>query len=377
MDDKKAKKLTQKLLDFADVKIGGDRHWDIQVKNDSLFSRVLRSGSVGLGESYMDDWWDAEKLDEFFEHILRARIDKKILGDWKTLVLILSHIVFNMQKKSKSFEVGEKHYDLGNDIFEAMLDKRMIYSCGYWNPPAGGVNNLDEAQDAKLDLICRKIGLKPGQAVLDIGCGWGGFAKYAAEKYGTSVTGVTVSKEQASLARELCQGLPVEIIVQDYREIKGKFDHIVSIGMFEHVGYKNYREFFRVASEHLKDDGLFLLHTIGTNITTTSTDPWIMKYIFPSGMLPSPKHITETSEGIFKMEDWHNFGVDYDKTVMAWFEKFDAAWPRLKEKYSERFYRMWKYYLMGAAATFRVRDNQLWQIVLSKDGIKGGYKSIR
>lgn len=373
MKRSRAKDIVEPLLAMADIKINGDRPWDLQVHNERLFHRVLKGGSVGLGEAYMDDWWDATELDAFFEHILRARIDKRILGDWKMIARILAYIVFNHQTKTKSFEVGVKHYDIGNDLYRAMLDRRMIYSCGYWQ----NAHNLDEAQEAKLDLICRKLGIKSGQHILDIGCGWGGFAKFAAEKYGATVTGITISKEQAALAKEECRGLPIEIIVQDYRDIKGAFDHIVSIGMFEHVGYKNYREFFKVCSEHLKDDGLFLLHTIGTNQTTTSTDPWVMKYIFPNGMLPSIKLIGGSMEKFFKMEDWHSFGVDYETTVMEWFKKFDAAWPQLEEKYGKRFYRMWKYYLLGAAVTFRVRDNQLWQIVLSKSGVPGGYESVR
>ena len=369
----KAKEVAQKILSYADIETNGKRSWDIQVFNEDFYKRVLRQGSIGLGEAYMDGWWDAQELDKFFEHLLRAKIDEKIKSDWRTLLFLAGHIIFNTQRKSKSFEVGERHYDIGNDLYSAMLDERKVYSCGYWK----NAKNLNDAQEAKLDLICRKIGLKPGQKILDIGCGWGSFAKYAAEKYGASVTGITVSKEQAVYATELCKNLPIKILLQDYRDIKGKFDHIVSIGMFEHVGYKNYRHFMRIAREHLKDDGLFLLHTIGTNISTKTTDPWIMKYIFPNGMLPSIKQIGDSAENLFVMEDWHNLSTDYEKTILAWFENFNSAWPELEDKYGERFYRMWKYYLLGAAVTFRVRANQLWQIVLSKNGIPGGYKSIR
>jgi cyclopropane-fatty-acyl-phospholipid synthase len=213
--------------------------------------------------------------------------------------------------------------------------------------------------------------------VLDIGCGWGSFAKFAAERYGVSVVGVTVSKEQVALAQELCAGLPVEIILQDYREIKGQFDAIVSLGMFEHVGDKNYRVYFDVARRCLKDGGLFLLHTIGKSVSSRVTDAWIDKYIFPNGVLPSVKQIVSAIEGIFVMEDWHNFGPDYDKTLMVWHQNFEAHWPELKKNYSERFYRMWRYYLLACAGAFRSRSIQLWQIVLSKDGVKGGYISIR
>jgi len=234
-----------------------------------------------------------------------------------------------------------------------------------------------KAQEAKLDLVCRKIGLEEGQRVLDIGCGWGSFAKFAAEKYGAQVVGITVSKEQVALGKELCKGLPVELRLQDYREVDETFDHIVSLGMFEHVGCKNYREYFKVAQRCLKEGGLFLLHTIGSNVSARSGEPWLTKYIFPGGMLPSMAQVARAAEGLFVIEEAHNFGADYDKTLMAWFANFDAAWLSLRARYDDRFYRMWKYYLLMCAGTFRARSNQLWQIILSPHGVAGGYRAIR
>lgn len=374
----KAKNIIQSLLSIAGVGINGKNPWDIFVRHERFYKRVLQEGSLGLGESYMDGWWDCERLDEFFSRVLSARLDKKIGLKWKNILRNILNIIFNMQSMSRAFQVGERHYDIGNDLYKAMLDKQMVYTCGYWsgNPPAGG---LDEAQENKLDLVCRKIGLRSGQKILDIGCGWGSFARYAAEKYGASVVGVTVSKEQAVLGEKICKGLPVEIRLEDYREIKGEFDHIVSLGMFEHVGDKNYRAYMEVANKHLKDGGLFLLHTIGGNISVHNGDAWVKKYVFPNGMLPSIGQIGRAIEELFIMEDWHNFGYDYYKTLTAWFENFDRAWPELKKsgKYDERFYRMWKYYLLSFAGAFRARNKQLWQIVLSKKGISGGYKSTR
>lgn len=254
-----------------------------------------------------------------------------------------------------------------------MLDQRLCYSCGYW----AQAKTLDEAQEAKLDLICRKLNLQPGQHILDIGCGWGGFAKFAAEKYGVKVTGITLSSNQVDLGTKLCASLPVELLLMDYREITGRYDHIVSVGMFEHVGHKNYRRYMRIAHDHLKDEGLFLLHTIGWSESVTSTDPWVAKYIFPDSMLPSIAQIGRSMEGLFVMEDWHNFGSDYDQTLMAWLENFAQAWPNLAPAYGEHFYRTWRYFLSVSAASFRVRKSQLWQIVLSKKGVGGGYRSIR
>src|SRR3989344_2330266 len=376
-----ARKACEGLLAKADIRINGDRPFDIQVHDERLYARVLAQGSLGFGEAYMDGWWDSVAFDETMARLLLAKLDEAVHVSPALLWHFIKARVLNLQSRQRAFEVGEQHYDLGNDLYEAMLDKRMVYTCGYWE----NAKTLDEAQEAKLDLVCRKIGLKKGERVLDIGCGWGSFAKFAAERDGAEVVGITVSVEQAALARERRQGLPampdgrprVEIRVQDYREVQDTFDHIVSLGMFEHVGEKNYREYFEVARRCLKPGGLFLLHTIGGNRSRRATDPWINKYIFPNGMIPSVAQIGKAIEGQFVMEDWHNFGPDYDTTLMAWFHNFDAAWPRLRDKYGERFYRMWKYYLLVSAGAFRSRSLQLWQIVLSPDGLPEGYRSIR
>lgn len=366
-------KWAEELLAKADIKINGSRPWDIQVKNPQLFNRVMSQGSLGLGEAYMDGWWEVEKLDEFFNRLLRAKLEDEIKFSWPALKNFLAARLLNLQAGKKAFEIGEQHYDVGNDLYNKMLDKRLTYTCGYWRE----AKDLDEAQEAKMDLACKKIGLKAGDKVLDIGCGWGSFAKFAAEKYGAQVVGVTVSKEQIELGQKLCAGLPVELRYQDYREVNEKFDHIVSFGMFEHVGVKNYHEYMKVVNRCLKDNGFFLLHTIGTNKSSHSNDPWMEKYIFTNSKLPSVAQIAKASEGLFVMEDWHNFGPYYDNTLMAWWHNFNQAWPELKGKYSERFYRMWKYYLLSCAGSFRSRRIQLWQIVFTKNGVPGGYTSVR
>jgi len=362
----------KELLAHADVKINGSRPWDIQVHNEKFYQRVLAQGSLGLGESYMDGWWDCKQIDQMIYRILRAQIQNKV-SRFNFITTSLKARLFNLQSKSKAFVVGEHHYDAGNDLYKLMLDKRMTYTCGYWK----NAKTLDEAQEAKLDLVCKKIGLKPGMTVLDIGCGWGSFMKYAAQKYKVRAVGITVSKEQVKLAREMCKGLPVEIRLQDYRDVKEKFDRVISLGMFEHVGYKNYREYMKVVHRCLKDDGLFLLHTIGGNKTFTTGDPWLLKYIFPNGMLPSIAQIGKSIEDLFVMEDWHNFGHDYSKTTRIWWNNVDKNWDKLKSKYDERFYRMWKYYLLSCGGSLHARHNQLWQVVLSKNGVLGGYKSLR
>jgi len=374
MGSRKYESLVKELLSLAGIEINGSNPWDIQVHDEKFYKRAVTEVELGLGESYMDGWWDVEKLDEMIYRIIRADLQNKVKSNFKVALQLAGFYLINMQARRRAFIIGERHYDLGNDLFQNMLDKRMNYSCAYWK----NASTLDEAQENKLDLICKKLYLKPGMRVLDIGCGWGAFGKYAAEKHGVAVVGITVSKEQVSLGKELCKDLPVEIRLQDYRDVKEKFDRIVSVGMIEHVGYKNYREYFKIAERNLKDDGLFLLHTIGEVRSTKSTDPWTHKYIFPNGMLPSIAQLGKAIEGKFVMEDWHNIGSDYDKTLMAWYNNFKNSWNKIREKYNERFYRMWKYFLLSSAGAFRARNkNQLWQIILSKNGILGGYHSIR
>ena len=370
---KKEKQIIESLLADADITLNGSNSCDPQVHNENFYGRVLREGSLGLGESYMDGWWNCEKLDQFFHKILVADLDRRVRFNWNILFGFARNFVLNAGRKSKAFEIGKRHYDIDNDLYRAMLDKRLTYTCGYWK----NVQDLDAAQEAKLDLVCRKIGLERGQKVLDIGSGWGSFIGYAAERYGVKTVGITVSKEQKALADKLYGNLPVETRLQDYRDINEKFDHIVSLGMFEHVGYKNYRTFMKVVHNALENGGLFLLHTIGGNYSVKITDPWIAKYIFPNSTIPSIQQIGRSIEGLFVMEDWHNFGADYDKTLMAWHKNFEDNWNTIKSNYDKEFYRMWKYYLLSCAGAVRARKNQLWQIILSKKGVSGGYESIK
>lgn len=366
------KDAIKEILALAGITLNGDMPWDIRVADERFYHRVLTEGSLGLGESYMEGWWDCEELDNFFAKLIPINPEAKIKMNWRIVLHTLGEAIFNNGRKTKAFQIGERHYDKGNELFKNMLDKRMVYSCAYWKD----AKDLDEAQEAKLELICRKLGLKPGDKVLDIGCGWGSFAKYAAEKYGVEVVGITVSKEQLSLGQELCRGLPVELRLQDYRDMTERFDHIVSVGMFEHVGWKNYRTYMKKARQCLKDDGLFLLHCIGSSISYVSGDPWLEKYIFPNSIIPSMKQISAALEGLFTVENVQNFGFYYDKTLTSWFSNFHDNWDRIRERYDREFYRMWKYYLLSSAGAFRCRNLQVWQFVLSPNGVKGGYEAV-
>lgn len=369
-----AHRFASNLLAQANIQLNGERPWDIQLKAPGVIESALARGNLGLGESYMQGDWDCDQLDVFFTLLMRAQLHLHLrINPTQLIYHSLRTRLLNRQSGKRAWAVGKKHYDLGNEFYAAMLDQRMAYTCGYWEE----ARTLDDAQEAKLDLICRKLQLAPGMRVLDIGCGWGSFMAYAAEHYGVECVGLTISKEQAEFGKRLMKkGQPVEFRLQDYRDETEVFDRIVSIGMFEHVGHKNYREYMQMASRCLRDDGLFLLHTIGKNLITTAPDPWIDKYIFPNSELPTLSYIADATEALFVVEDVHNFGADYDKTLMAWYHNVEANWSQFKNRFGPTFYRMWRYYLLSCAGAFRSRELQLWQFVLSKQGITGGYRRV-
>jgi cyclopropane-fatty-acyl-phospholipid synthase len=360
-----------RLLRAADIEVDGDRPWDFQVRDERVFRRILLRGSLGAGEAYMDGWWDCDQLDGLFHRLLRAGLEQRFRVLPAALMNTARALVINAARL-RPFQVGRDHYDVGNALFSRMLDRRMTYTCGYWKD----ARSLDEAQEAKLDLVCRKLGIREGDRVLDIGSGWGSFINFAAQRYGARCLGLTVSKEQADYANARRQNDQVETRLMDYREIDGRFDYVVSLGMFEHVGSKNYRQYLQKVRSVLARDGLFLLHTIGKDRSTSATDPWIAKYIFPNSMIPSARQLTSAAEGCFVLEDWHNFGADYDTTLMHWWRNFEAHWDDLAERYDERFRRMWRYYLLMSAGSFRARRNSLWQIVFSKKGLERGYRRV-
>ncbi|WP_411177240.1 cyclopropane fatty acyl phospholipid synthase (plasmid) [Klebsiella oxytoca] len=365
-------KIVSKLLLESGVVINGSKKWDIKVKNKNFYKRVLQQGSLGLGESYMDGWWDCDNIDMLIDILLRTNIESKVPLNVKDMIRVAGARLVNLQTPKRAWIVGKEHYDLGNDLFSEMLDPFMQYSCGYWKD----AETLEEAQVNKLKLICEKLNLQKGMSLLDIGCGWGGLAEYAARNYGVDVTGITISVEQKIMAEKRCEGLNAKFILEDYRDLKGRYDRIVSVGMFEHVGPKNYRTYFKVTNNCLKEDGIFLLHTIGSNISDLNVDPWINKYIFPNGCLPSLSQIFESAQKYYVTEDLHNFGADYDKTLISWHERFEESYPELSRKYTERFRRMFTYYLCACAGAFRARNIQLWQVVFTK-GIKGGLRVAR
>ncbi|HEY5946566.1 MAG TPA: cyclopropane fatty acyl phospholipid synthase [Kofleriaceae bacterium] len=358
--------IVRELFGLAGIEIGGHAPGDIRVSDPRFYERVLRDASVGFGEAYMDEWWETDALDVTIDKIMRANLKQKITGSWRMRALTVKAIMLNLQAKARAGASIEAHYDIGNDLYTRMLDPRMVYTCAVWDK----ATNLTEAQEHKLDLVCRKVGLEPGMKVLDLGCGWGGFASWAAEKYGCTVLGVTLSKDQVALGNQLWKHLPVELRLCDYRDVKGTFDRVVSIGMMEHVGPKNHRMMMETIDRCLKPDGISLVHTIANNKSLRHGTPFIEKYIFPNAVAPSLAQIGRAMEGLFVCEDLHNIGPDYDPTLMAWWDNFDRTYSEISHRYDRKFYLMWKFYLLAAAGASRSRDGQLYQVVMTKTGRK-------
>jgi cyclopropane-fatty-acyl-phospholipid synthase len=355
------------VLADAGIRLDGDMPWDPVIRHPRALTRILRDGTLGAGDAYVEGDWDCTALDELTHRIMRAGIDRQVGLRWREMAdSVVGHLV-DRQDLVKAAANGRAHYDLGDDLYATMLGPTMVYSCGYWR----AAETLEDAQRAKLELICAKLDLRPGQRLLDVGCGYGELARHAAEHHGVEVVGITVSHNQATFARARCAGLPIEIRIQDYREVTERFDRVVSVGMFEHVGDKNHRRFFQAMRACLAPDGLLLLHTIGHLGDSSAIDPWIDRNIFPGAVLPSCRQLATALEDLFVLEDWHNFGVDYDRTLLAWHANLEAGWPA---RYDERFRRAWRYYLLTSAGAFRARRNQLWQLVLSPDGRAGGYR---
>jgi len=359
-----AESIVRELFELAGITIGGTEPHDIRVHDPRFYERVIRDASLGFGEAYMDEWWECDALDVTIDKIMRANLKQKIVGSWRMRAMTVKALMLNLQAKTRSGPSVEAHYDIGNDLYTRMLDERMVYTCGYWKD----AKTLKEAQEAKLDLVCRKLGLEPGMRVLDLGCGWGGLASWAAEKYGCTVLGVTLSKDQVSLGNQLWKHLPVELRLCDYRDVRGTFDRVVSIGMMEHVGPKNYRDMMMTVDRCLKPDGVALVHTIANNKSLRHGTAWIDKYIFPNAVAPSLAQIGRALEGTFIVEDLHNIGPDYDPTLMAWWANFDRTYHEIAARYDRRFYLMWKFYLLAAAGGSRARDGQLFQFVVTKTG---------
>lgn len=379
------------LLESAGVRVNGPSATDVRIHDPELASKLRWRGLTGLAEAYVDAGWDCDDLYGFFLAVMRAGVIEKLPPDPLSIGTIARSKMLNEQSMPRARRDVSIGYDRGRRLMEATLDSRMVYTCGYWTWPQGQrAGDLAAAQEAKLDLICRKLDLREGMTLLDLGCGWGSLLKFAAERYGVRGHGVTLSHEQADYARESTAGLPVTIDLQDYRDLPaGQYDRIASIGMFEHVGPKNYVAFARLLRDRLKDDGTALLHFFVTDrpqpALTHREAMWVLRDIFPGVVVPSYSQVGAMLEAdrSLVLEDLHNIGPDYGPTLLAWEENFRTNWHAdapLRQLYgdgADRFYRFWRYYLLICAAAFAARRYGLWQIVLRPTGVKPTYQSIR
>tara|TARA_R110002072_G_scaffold42064_12_gene118122 strand:+ start:69701 stop:70834 length:1134 start_codon:yes stop_codon:yes gene_type:complete len=349
--------------------------------DESVRRRIQRDGIFGLGETYEQGLWSTAHLNEYMDQVFTAPAPRLTPFVWARLILgALDKRIFNRQAGRGAFNIGEKHYDLGNDLFRSMLDSSMSYTSGYW----ASADTLEQAQEAKLDLICRKLSLQPGQHILDIGCGWGNFAEHAARNYGARVTGVTVSKEQAAFARNRCADLPVDIRLQDYREVDELFDHVVSIEMIEAVGRKNLPNYYSVVDRCLSEGGLFVLQVISGNTLTRTSDRrldqyilWLVRNIFPDGYLPRADELVPPRNTDLRIVDWHRYDDDYNQTLLAWAARFNENWAQIADQYDERFYRRWNFYIHGCAAMFRAQLIDVNQLVYTKGKTSTRFEPVR
>ena len=367
------KKLIHSLLDKADITINGNDPWDMQIHDQTIYKDIVLKGSLGLGDGYIKQKWDVDKIDVFFEKILKARVS--FLPSLTGALYEVQDSLSNAQVGKKAFEVGTYHYDLGNELYELMLGESMAYSSARFLDKK---NSLTQAQYNKFDQLCKKLELKPGMKILEIGSGWGTFAKFAMSQYGVSVVGLTVSKEQKAYAEKACKGLPAQFILMDYQHIPNKyngiFDRVVSIEMIEAVGSKNLKTYFSTIAKTLKPDGKFGMQVI---LGSGEDDIFISKRIFPNGHVPSAKEIINNSFAFLHVQHWDSFGKDYEKTLLHWEKNFKNNWndiKRIKDTsgdkiYDKDFYRMWRYYLLLCAAGFRVGYIDVAQIVMTKDFI--------
>ncbi|MEI6038929.1 MAG: cyclopropane fatty acyl phospholipid synthase [Actinomycetes bacterium] len=367
-----SKEMCLSILEKAGVSVNSSEPWSIHVHNEKLWDRVVSQHQLGMGEAYIDGWWDCENIDQMLTRLLSIDVLDLLRPSPTVLFHGMKSTFLNRQTKSKAAKNAKHHYNIGNELYKRMLDKEMAYSCGYWKD----AKTLNQAQVNKFDLICRKLKLEPGMSLLDIGSGWGGLLRHAVKNYGVVGFGITPADEQIRLAKEKSKGLNITFIQQDYRDLTGQFDRVVSVGMMEHVGPKNLGKFFQTCDALLKPDGIMLHHTISSTYTKSSTDPYFDRYIFPGGVIPSPAQISKASEKKFIIEDLHNFGLDYDRTLLEWYKNINKKWEEIPQ-YDLKFRRMWNYYLLASAAGFRARNLNLVQMVFRKNGPRPAYIPVR
>lgn len=349
------------LLREANIEPNGASPWDPQIKDERFYRTVLLRGSVGLGDAYLNGWWECADISGFILRIIKSGIHLRV----PRVDIFLRRLRFGLidaQNRIRSKRVAELHYDEDPYIFEVMLGSTNSYTCARWK----GVITLDAAQQQKMDLLCKKAGLSSGMTVLDIGSGWGGFLAYAAERYQVRGIGLTISKTQLDYARKRYGNLPVEFRLQDYRDFVGGVDAVVSICVIEHVGSDHYREYFQKVRETLtREDGFFAMQCILACDTQARMDPWTEKHIFPNGILPTLERIENAVEGILHIVDREFFRDDYVRTFSAWYENLVRNKNAIIARCGVRYFRKYEYYLCLYIAGFGSGRIDVGQFVLS------------
>ncbi len=344
------------------------------IKNPDFYDRVVRDGSLGMGESYMEGWWDAEGDDivSAIGIIISNQLEKTIRVSPSLMLSAASTKIFANVSRVRSKSNIQQHYDVGNDFYELFLDENMAYTCGYQKDPN---DTIEDMQNQKHERVARKLGLKAGESMVDLGCGFGGMLRYGAKNFGIKGMGVTLSEGQYEWANKKMQeeGLHdnIRVELKDYRDMTGTFDHVVSIGLAEHTWQRGYETFIGKISELLKEGGVGLVHTIGvTSPPHETTDAWINRYIFPDGRLPRLEElIEEMRRAGLTVGHVENFKLHYAETLRHWKEKFNknrATIKAMAPEYNEEFLRMWDYYLQVCEAGFRYGELQLYQILFCK-----------
>ena len=345
----------------------------VRIRDPRFFRKCVLNAELALGEAYMEEAITVEDDDIYgLLYLITSNLDgadnplyRRIL--YRIRVLARNFAQFNPVSRSRR-NVAH-HYDLSNDFYELFLDEDKQYSCAYFPRPD---MTLEEAQAAKKRHIARKLLLEPGMKVLDIGCGWGGMGLTLAEEHGAEVEGITLSVQQQALASERVKERNLEDRVSfrlcDYREVEGSFDRIVSVGMFEHVGTPHYRRFFSDVRRLLRRDGVALLHTIGRLDVPGTTNPWILKYIFPGGYVPALSEVMTAieKEGL-KVTDVEIWQTHYAETLRCWRQRFEDNLQAVSDMFDERFCRMWRYYLAACEVTFRNQPQVVFQIQITRD----------
>jgi cyclopropane-fatty-acyl-phospholipid synthase len=366
---KSEKETVETFLNECEIQIDGANQGDIIVKDDRFYSMCINYGELGFGESYMYGYWDSKNLYETLYNGIK-NCHKVSYMNLNSIAFnrYFNNMFYNNQTIDKASADVQAHYNKGNDLYERMLDKtNMQYTCGFFQD----TNDLETAQIQKLNIIAQKLNLKPGEKLLDIGCGWGNLINFMTTNYGVKGIGITISSEQLKFCKEKYKdNKNAEFLLIDYRNIPDdmKFDKIVSVGMFEHVGKKNFEEYFDIVYKHLNDDGLALIHTMGQQskmINATAHSEWIDKYIFPGGEIPDWEDLSKIISKRFFIHDWHNFGKYYARTFEAWYNNINKRWNEIPN-YNEEFRRMWNFYLVSFIVNFDLCRLLLFQILISK-----------